>query len=80
VENPKITRYENMLMAMPRDFKELATWAWTDLRKQLYKHAVNCGATPALAHVLAARLSKLIVTQMYGDIKRDQQLTPRVHQ
>lgn len=80
MDHPKITKYENMLMAMPRDFKELATWAWTDLRSQLYKHALNCGATPELAHVLAARLSKLVVTQMYGDIKRDQKMSPTVRQ
>lgn len=76
MDDPKIDRYERMLTAMPRDFKELATWAWTDLRANLYKHAINCGAPPPLAHVVAARLSKLVVTQMYGDIKRAAMTSP----
>jgi len=73
--DPKIDRYEKMLMAMPSDFKSLATWAWTELQPALRRHALNCGATPDLANVVAARLSKLVVTQMYGDIKRSLQMT-----
>lgn len=76
MDDPKINKYERMLLALPSDFKSLATWAWTELRPTLRRHAINCGATPDEANVLSSRLSKLVVTQMYGDIKRARQMTP----
>jgi hypothetical protein len=75
-EIPRINKYERMLTAMPPDFRNLATWAWTSLRPTLYKHAIECGATPDEANIMASRLAKLVVTQMYGDIKRARQLPP----
>jgi hypothetical protein len=73
-ELPKIDKHERMLSALPNDFKRLATWAWTELRPTLRKHAIDCGATPEEAIVMASRLSRLVVTQMYGDIKRARQV------
>lgn len=72
-ELPTITKHERMLQAMPADFKRLATWAWTELRPTLRKHALDCGATPDEAIVMASRLARLVVSQMYGDIKRARQ-------
>lgn len=59
-----------MLMAMPSEFRDLATWAWTELRPRIDKYASQHGMNPIDAAHLAARLSRLVVTQMYGDITR----------
>lgn len=66
--NPKIEKYERMLHAMPRDFRELATWGWTQLREDIRKHALDAGADPDLAVVIASRLARLVVGQVYQDI------------
>lgn len=71
---PTISKYERMLMAMPSDFRKLATWSWTDLRPALYKHAIECGANADLAAVIASRLAKLVVQQVYGDIRRAREI------
>jgi hypothetical protein len=70
MDDPKVEKHLRMLNAMPRDFRELAEYGWTRLRPELYEQAIKHGATPVDARVIAARLARLVVSQMYGDIMR----------
>jgi len=70
MEDPKVDKHERMLMALPSDFKKLAAWGWTDLRIQIYKHAIAQGVETLEAGRMASRLSRLVCTQLYGDITR----------
>jgi hypothetical protein len=72
--DPKIDRYEHMLHAMPADFRELATWGWTELRENIRKHAIAAGADPGHAAVISSRLARLVVGQVYQDITLRRQL------
>lgn len=75
MSNPKIDKYERMLHAMPSDFRQLATWAWTELQTDIYKHALAAGASRELAAVMASRLARMIAGQMYQDITLERQTT-----
>lgn len=68
--DPKVEKHLRMLSAMPRDFKALAEWGWSELRADIQRKALEHGASPRDAAVIAARLSRLVVVQIYGDIKR----------
>lgn len=74
--DPKIEKHFDLLKAMPREFRNLADWGWTKLRADIQVQAVRNGATPAEAAVISARLSRLVVSQMYGDIMRARAMTP----
>jgi hypothetical protein len=71
---PKIEKYERMLHAMPREFRHLATWAWTELQADIFKHAIAAGASRELAAVMASRLARLVAGQMYQDITLARQM------
>jgi hypothetical protein len=73
-EDPRTNKYERQLAAIPREFRELATWGWTTLKPQIEKFAQQHGMTPPEAARLGARLSRLVITQMYGDISRGRKL------
>lgn len=75
MQNPKIEKYERMLHAMPRDFRHLATWAWTELQTDIYKQAIAAGASRDLAAVMASRLARMVAGQMYQDITLERQTT-----
>jgi hypothetical protein len=77
--DPKVEKQLNQLQAMPREFRALAEWGWAKLRNEIYTEAVKNGADPQLARVMAARLSRLVVSQMYGDISRARSVTPINH-
>lgn len=68
--DPKVEKHLKQMQAMPREFKALAEWGWSELRREIMVKAIENGATPADAAVIAARLSRLVVAQMYGDISR----------
>lgn len=70
MDDKRVNKQERQLMALPSDFRKLATWAWTELKPTLEKHALDQDMDPILARQLAARLARLVVTQMYGDITR----------
>jgi hypothetical protein len=70
MDDKRVNNQERQLMALPSDFRKLATWAWTELRPTLEKHALEQHMDPVLAKQLAARLSRLVASQMYGDITR----------
>jgi hypothetical protein len=71
--DPKIERYEAILAAMPAEFRSLAEWGWLELREAIEARAIAASVDPASAHAMAARLARLVVTQLYGDIKRYRQ-------
>lgn len=77
--DPKVEKQMKMLTAMPSDFRALAEWGWGELRNKIYARAVESGADPQLARVIAARLSRLVVSQMYGDISRARSMAPVNH-
>lgn len=70
MDDPRVARQERQLLALPSDFRKLATWAWTELRPTIERHALDQHMDPILASQLGARLSRLVATQMYGDITR----------
>lgn len=70
MDDRQTDKQQRMLLAMPREFREVATWAWTELRPRIDKFATEHGMNPIESAHLAARLSRLVVTQMYGDISR----------
>lgn len=66
--DPKIAKYERMLHAMPREFRQLAEWGWTRLRNDITSEARKAGADPELAAIIGSRLARLVVGQVYQDI------------
>ncbi|MCA1834348.1 MAG: hypothetical protein LC750_16760 [Actinobacteria bacterium] len=75
--DPKIEKYERMLHAIPAEFRQLATWGWTELRADIARQAVAAGASRELAAVMASRLARLVVGQMYQDIRLASSTLPR---
>lgn len=69
MSNPKVDRYEQMLERLPREWKQLAEWGWSQLREEITREAIKAGAEPELAAVIGARLARLVVGQVYQDIK-----------
>lgn len=68
--DPKIEKQLRQLDALPREFKALAEWGWSTLRADIHRKAIEHGATPDEAAVMASRLARLVVAQLYGDIRR----------
>lgn len=79
MDNKRVDNQERQLMALPAEFRKLATWAWTELKPQIEKHALSHHMHPELSRQLAARLARLVVTQMYGDITRARVVKPIPH-
>lgn len=73
--DPKVEKHLRMLSALPSDFRKLADWGWTKLKPEIERQARDHGATPEEASQIAARLSRLVCAQIYGDIKRARTMT-----
>jgi hypothetical protein len=69
-EDPRQNKFERQLLAMPKEFRDVATWGWTVLKPQIETYAVAHGLPRIDAARMGARLARLVVTQMYGDITR----------
>ena len=74
MSDPKIDKYERMLERLPREFKQLAEWGWSRLREDITREAIKAGADPHLAATMGARLARMVIGQVYQDIKLAREL------
>lgn len=72
-DHRRIRQQERQLTAIPSEFRELATWAWTELRTDLATLMIKHGMKTELAWINASRVARIVVTQVYGDITRERQ-------
>lgn len=64
-----ITNQEKLLELLPADLRPLAEWGWGDLRSRLAITCAQVGLPPAIAATTAARVARMVVQQIYDDVK-----------
>lgn len=69
-EDPRVNKYERQLQALPKEFIDVSTWGWLELRPQLLRYALAHGMNRTDATRTAARLSRVLCKELYGDILR----------
>lgn len=69
-EDPKITKAEQQLAAMPREYQELAAWCWNELRPRLIMLYEAFGVSRPNAMIAAAQLSGRVAKWVYGEAQR----------
>lgn len=57
------------MAAMPREFRQLAEWAWTELRPAIDRHVSKHGVDPIASAQIAARAARVLVRELYTDIR-----------
>lgn len=72
-----IESQEAQIARLPPEFKALAEWGWGELRAGILRRVMQLGVNPIAAGVIASRLARLVVSQVYSDVREHRRLLKR---
>lgn len=68
-DDPKVERQARQLAKLPPEFARLAEWGWGELRASIAAQVRRHGLDVITSEQIAARVARIVVTQVYGDVK-----------